>query len=143
METKRYTGSSQADKKTIENALRIALKKHPEISFAYIHGSFLQKKDFKDIDIAVYLETIPVSPLKYELKMEAELMKVVRPYPVDVRLLNAAPLSFRYNVIRYGSSLISRDDDKRTDFQENTLSMYFDFAYFHKIYLKEKLGVGV
>lgn len=131
------------NKKTIEKNLREALKKHEEISFAYLHGSFAKEDSFRDIDVAVYLKEIPTSILEYELRIEAELMGIVGKYPVDVRVLNTSPLSFRYNVIKDGTLLMARDDDERTDFQEITLTHYFDFLPYRNIYLKETLGLEV
>lgn len=59
-------------------------------------------------------------------------------YPIDVRALNGSPLSFRYHVIKEGMLLMVKDDDLRSDFQEATLSGYFDFAPYRTIYLKER-----
>jgi len=67
----------------------------------------------------------------------------VRRYIVDVRVLNMSPLSFKYNVIKNGIVLISRNDDERADFQEVTIASYFDFAPYRKMYLKETLGLGI
>lgn len=140
---KRHKKISDAEKEAIEKALKKVLEKHAEISFAYLHGSFTKKQGFKDIDIAVYLIETPSSILDYELKLETELMQAAVHYQVDVRVLNASPLSFRYNVIKEGIPLIVRDDDKRAEFQEATLIDYFDFAPYRKMYLKEVLGVGI
>ncbi|MCD6210636.1 MAG: nucleotidyltransferase domain-containing protein, partial [Methanophagales archaeon] len=87
----------KVSKKAIEETIREVLKKHKEILFAYLHGSFVKKNTFHDIDVAVYLEKMPVSVLEYELEMETELMKALRKYTIDVRVLNGAPLSFKYN----------------------------------------------
>lgn len=80
--------------------------------------------------------------MQAELKLEAELYNLIQ-YPVDVRILNGAPLSFRYNVIKHGRHLAVLDDDARCDFEEATVSNYFDFAPYRKMYLQEALGRGV
>lgn len=131
------------EKEIIINRITKFLEVHQEISFAYIHGSFLQEGHFKDIDVAVYLKNIPESFLQYELELEAELMKSLGESAIDVRVLNASPLSFRYHVIKGGRILMARDDDIRADFQENTIKHYLDFAPFRKMYLKEVLGLGI
>ncbi len=131
------------DKKEIQGTLKRALYKHTEISFVYLHGSFLETDEFGDIDIALYLKDLPPSILEYELRMETELLKFVGGRIVDVRVLNTSPLSFRFNVIKNGTPLIVRNDDERADFQETTLSRYFDFAPYRDIYLKETLGLEV
>jgi hypothetical protein len=108
-----------------------------------LHGSFAIGDRFKDIDIAVYLDPLPSSPLQVELEIETELGDAIKKYPVDVRVLNNSPLSFRYNVIKHGEPIVAHDDDLRSDFVETTLSNYFDFSPFLKIYLKEALGSGI
>jgi uncharacterized protein len=134
---------SEIDKLELAKKISGILEKHQEISFAYLHGSFNEQGSFADIDIAVYLNSLPQSPLAYELQMEADLMRELGRYPVDVRILNRAPLSFRYNVIREGKVLVVRDEDQRSTFQETTVTRYFDFAPYRDAYLKETLGLGV
>jgi len=133
----------KVSKKAVKEAIRAVLKKHEEILFAYLHGSFVKKDAFHDIDVAIYLERMPASVLEYELQMETDLMKALRKYIVDVRVLNGAPLSFKYNVIKNGIVLLSKDDDKRADFEEKTIVLYLDFLPYRKLYLRETLGVEV
>lgn len=132
----------QKSKETIVEIMKQELQRHDEIVFAYLHGSFAEKDTFHDIDIAVFLKKLPESKLEYELELETKLIQVIGRI-VDVRILNNAPLSFRYHVIRKGVPLLIRDDNERVEFQEFTLSRYFDFAFFRAMYLKETLGLGV
>ena len=60
-----------------------------------------------------------------------------------MRVLNQAPLSFRYRVIKEGVVLVIRDEALRCEFVESTLRDYFDFAPFRKMYLQEALGLGI
>lgn len=115
----------------------------PEILFAYVHGSFLKGR-FRDVDVAVYLSGRHdrKSILKKELKLE-ELLERKIGYPVDVRALNHAPLSFRFNVMRYGELILSRDENLRSDFEAMTISEYHDFAHFRRVYMREALGIEV
>lgn len=132
----------QKSKETIVEIVKQELQKHDEIVFAYLHGSFAEKDTFHDIDIAVFLKELPESKLGYELELETKLIQVIGRI-VDVRILNNAPLSFRYHVIKKGVPLLIRDDNERVEFQEFTLSRYFDFAFFRAMYLKETLGLGI
>jgi predicted nucleotidyltransferase len=84
---------------------------------------------------------LPEAKLEYELQLEAKLIRAIGGI-VDIRILNGAPLSFRYHVIKKGIPLIIRDENERVEFQEVTLSRYFDFAFFRAMYLKETLGFG-
>jgi len=129
-------------RETIISAIIQELQKHEEIGFSYVHGSFAGEDVFHDIDIAVFLKELPESKLEYELDLETKLIQAIGRI-VDVRILNEAPLSFRYHVIKQGIPLIVRDENERAEFQEVTLSRYFDFAFFRAMYLKETLGLGV
>jgi uncharacterized protein len=135
-------GNMQKSKETIVEIVKQELEKHDEIVFAYLHGSFAEKDTFHDIDIAVFLKELPESKLGYELELETKLIQVIGRI-VDVRILNNSPLSFRYHVIKKGIPLLIRDDNERVEFQELTLSRYFDFAFFRAMYLKETLGLGI
>jgi len=128
-------------KETILSVVKQELQRHEEIVFAYLHGSFTEKDEFHDIDIAVFLKELPESKLEYELELETKLIRAIGGI-VDIRILNGAPLSFRYHVIKKGVPLIIRDENERVEFQEVTLSRYFDFAFFRAMYLKETLGFG-
>lgn len=131
------------DKTTITEAIVGKLQEHPEILFAYVHGSFLTNEFFSDIDLALYLSKIPGSLLEYELNMEVILSNAVLGAPVDVRLLNGAPLSFQYNVMKEGIPIFVNDDSERAEFQERTIKYYFDFAPFRKRYLEEVYRIAV
>lgn len=131
------------EKEKIFEAIKYFLTSMPEIIFAYVHGSFTEQKGFGDIDIAVYLkeENLNDKIINYEIELEIKLEEKLK-YPVDVRVLNTAPLSFQYHTIKSGVLLFEKDGDIRVEFQIKTLDFYFDFAPFRKQYLKEVLGFG-
>ena len=131
------------EKESIIESLKVCLNNRSDVIFAYLHGSFFTEARFKDIDVAVYLDPLPPSLLEAELELEAKLSDVVKRYPVDVRTLNNASLSFRYNVIKNGQPIVVNNDNIRSDFVEATLSYYFDFSPFLKDYLKEALRSGI
>ncbi|MCG2738461.1 MAG: nucleotidyltransferase domain-containing protein [Candidatus Methanoperedenaceae archaeon] len=128
------------EKEKIKEIITDILKKKGEILFSYIHGSFLEN-DFRDIDIAVYLEDTKRF-LKYELNLEREIEDVVG-FPVDVRVLNQSPLSFRFNVIKNGILLFSNDENIRCDFESLGIVEYHDFDYQMKNYRKEAMGLEI
>jgi len=120
-----------------------SILKQEKIIFAYLHGSFL-KENFRDIDLAIYHETDldKKETLHREFEMERELEKAVH-FPVDVRILNHSPLSFRYNVFKEGTLLFSKDELVRSDFISLTMVMYHDFNFYRKRYMKEALGLEI
>lgn len=113
------------------------------LACAYVHGSFAAGAPFGDIDVALLFRegSAPERPLPFELDMEEWLERALG-YPVDVRVLNGAPLSFCYQVIKSGRPLAVADDAARIAFQAGVWSAYADFAPFRRRYLREVLGLG-
>lgn len=123
----------QADctSETVLSALRVALLKVPEVSFAYLFGSATRREDFHDLDVAVYL--IPCPPSAYErFKVAMRIARLLeRSLPtrceVDVRVLNEAPLLFQSEVLRTGRLLLERDRGDRIRYEANLLSSFLDY----------------
>ncbi len=137
-----------ATHKRIVDALRHFLATREEIIVAYVHGSYAERRPFRDLDIAVYVgdSALSGSPLSYEVMLESELEEALRAaglaIPLDVRILNRAPLSFRYEVIKHGTPVFVGNDDLRADFEATMISRYLDFAPFRREQLREVLGLG-
>jgi uncharacterized protein len=113
-----------------------------EIVFAYLHGSFARGESYRDVDVAVFLRPgtpAPSDDIEYEISLSLRLEKAVG-LPVDVKILNRAPLSFRYHASR-GTLLLSRDESVRENFLNRTWSEYFDFDRLARIY-QEDLSRG-
>ena len=129
--------TKEVEREKVVKKLTDILKKREEVIFAYIHGSFL-KGNFRDVDVAIYLTES--RDVFYEIELEVELEETLK-LPVDVRILNSAPLSFRFGVIKNGLILFSKDEQARVEFETRTISEYHDFAYFRKRYRREVLGI--
>lgn len=115
------------------------LSAHAEILFAYAYGSFLDESPFRDLDLAVYVdrEQACTPPFHYEDALATALTRQLElSFPVDMRVLNETPVSFRYRVIR-GRLLFERDPDARIDLVVHTLARYFDSNPFLYHYLKD------
>ncbi|WP_297507605.1 nucleotidyltransferase domain-containing protein [Thermococcus sp.] len=125
------------EKGKIISKLREALVKKDEVLFAYLHGSFLDDGPFRDIDVAVYVKS-NVPPF-YEEELEEEFSRAVGP-PVEVRVLNYAPITFRFRAIG-GLLLFSRDEKARCEFEEMTMREYHDYTRYLEIYRREALGI--
>jgi predicted nucleotidyltransferase len=120
--------------------LREKLEARAEIIFAYLHGSFAEGLPFHDVDVAVYLDpafAIATDIFDYEMSLSVELTQALR-VPVDIHVLNGAPLGFQHSVLQ-GEALLVRDEDKLTDFIEQVALEYMDFAYLGQRYLLEVL----
>lgn len=104
------------------------LANREEILFAYAHGSFIEDTFFRDMDIAVFLNSDDASQVLYyyEIAIEDALEKLLGArFPVDVRMLNSAPISFQYRAI-CGRLLLDRDPKTRIDFFSRLVSRYLD-----------------
>ena len=134
---------SDSEKEKILGKIIDNLKDENSIIFAYLHGSFLEGS-FRDIDLAIYVQTTlnKKEALKLELKLERELEEKIK-LPMDVRILNYSPLSFRYNVIKDGNLILSRNENLRSDFESLSIREYLDFNFFRKRYMREVLGLEV
>jgi hypothetical protein len=129
------------NKKQIIQQISSFLEQHPEIIFAYLHGSFLTHNHFHDIDLALYLFQSPPSYLEYEISLEAEcILSLPLSAEIDIRVLNGAPLYFRFSVIKEGEILFCKDETILSDFREETIRDYLDYEYFYRQQLREALN---
>lgn len=96
-----------------------------EVSFAYVYGSFAEEMPFHDIDMGVYVAGIKAEDsTMYAIEMAQAISREER-IPVDVRVLNHAPLLFLYHVIK-GRLIFERDEDTRIDVTYRTVQRYLD-----------------
>ncbi|MFH1117543.1 MAG: nucleotidyltransferase domain-containing protein [Pseudomonadota bacterium] len=126
-EIKSYFLSSREKEEAVE-ALKRLLAIREEILFAYVHGSFLDEGPFRDLDIAVYVTAgdLPTRRFTYEESLAREIMyQTGLPFPVDIRLLNEAPVGFRYHVF-HGRLLLDRDPDLRIEMMVKVIARYLD-----------------
>jgi predicted nucleotidyltransferase len=118
--------------------LKELLKPREEIIFAYLHGSFVEGLPFNDIDLAVYVDQSKVPDIfDYEMDLSVKLTMALH-FPVDVHVLNDAPLGFQHSVLQ-GEAILVRDEEVLTDFIERVAREYMDYAYLGRMYLEELL----
>ncbi|MFQ3612001.1 MAG: nucleotidyltransferase domain-containing protein [Fimbriimonadales bacterium] len=137
MEEKRYT-LSETERAEVVERLERALAQYPEIVFAYLHGSFLLEFPFHDVDVALYVKDSllqTVHPMDYIIDQSVRLSDAVG-LPVDVHLLNGAPLGFQFHATA-GQVLLSRDEEQRFQFVERVRREYWDFEPMLRQYFRE------
>ncbi|BCB96217.1 nucleotidyltransferase [Dissulfurispira thermophila] len=116
------------NKGEIIRILREFLEKRQEIIFAYIYGSFAEGLSFRDIDVAVFVDEKAVTKedaLDYGLEISAITEVETGISPLDIRVINYAPVGLKYFATK-GILLFSKDDDIRCDFLEESWKRYFD-----------------
>ena len=121
--------------------LKDLLQGRTEVLLALLHGSFMTGGPFRDVDIALLLDS---SSIGREGFREYELEQGVRwsldlGMPIDVRLLNDAPVTFRYHALK-GTVLLVRDMNVLEELRARTWDDYFDFAPFARRYLREVMS---
>lgn len=126
---------SKRQRAEIVERLRQILSARQEINFAYLHGTFVDEVPFHDIDVAIYLDAPVEDRFEYAMRLSVELTRELR-LPVDVQILNGAPLSFQHPVLRSGAILLARDYDFLADHIEHLSLDYMDFSHHLSAYLE-------
>jgi len=135
----KYHELRKKEKEFILERLKEKLHSEEEIVFAYVHGGFLERSFFRDIDVAIWIKSIEKAfyyTVDYSAKLELEIG-----FPVDIHVLNEAPLSFKYHVFTRGKLLFSRDEYLRALVIDATIREYLDFKLLEKLVLKESTQV--
>jgi hypothetical protein len=118
---------NREERDRIQQGLAAELASDRRVAFAYLYGSFVESEPFHDIDVGVYLENVQADRLTAAALDLAQRLSDSARIPVDVRVLNVAPVSFLYHVLR-GQLVFCRDDAVLTEVMERTVSRYLDIA---------------
>ena len=135
---------SQARKQQIEEAVIKLLSAKEEVRFAFLFGSFIADAEdaplpFHDVDVGVFLRGLKKKESVYYALDLADELSLSAEAPVDVRVLNFAPVTFLFHVVR-GKLIIDKDEEDRSDFMEYVVRHYLDMEpLFHRA-VKEAYG---
>jgi predicted nucleotidyltransferase len=117
------------DRAAAEQALRACFaREHHGVVAAYLYGSVARgtSRSGSDVDIAVlYAGDPPVSLAGLPLGLEAELERLLG-VPVQVVVLNRAPVDLIHRVLRDGALLVDRDPSARIRFEVKARNEFFD-----------------
>lgn len=130
----------EVDREKIREKLKQCLEREETIIFAYLHGSFAEKRPFRDIDIAAYIDEKQIARerrLDFEFSVSTRLETNIG-FPIDLRIINYASLSFQYYSTS-GILLFCRDENVHVAFLAKTRSLYLDFKPSSERFLKEML----
>lgn len=129
-------------KEVILQKVKTLVWAHEEIVFAYLFGSFTEKEDYRDIDLAIYLdETHPrANNLFYDVELSREMEEMLK-IPVDIVILNHAPDRLVYRASQ-GFLIKDEDEEFRSDFLLPRWKRYLDFQEVIKKYRRELKSVS-
>jgi uncharacterized protein len=119
---------STEEKNLITEKLTRLISGQDQVVFSFVFGSFSNDFDnnpFQDIDIGIYVKNMdPKTAVHYSLDLSQKLSKALR-FPVDVRVVNDAPVPFLFHVIQ-GKLIVNKDDDITSGFMEHVIRRYLD-----------------
>ena len=118
------------EKEEVLRTIRTVLAGFDEIEVGYVFGSFSQG-DFGDVDVAILVagEPTPYQAMRFRARVERELERGFGyRFEADVKILNTAPISFQYEVIKSGRRVFSRDNERKVRYEAGVLSLYLDYA---------------
>lgn len=95
------------------------------MEFAYLYGSFIEDLPFHDVDLGVYVAEIKESEATSYAIILAQMLSSKLQVPIDVRVLNFAPVAFLYHLLR-GELISERNEEVRSQVVERTVQKYLD-----------------
>ena len=125
----------------IIKAITAVLSEQQEIVFAFVHGSFLSGSFFRDIDLGIFVKGIDRADYwDYETELAQEIEETLsHRFLVEPKVINKAPLSFCYHVIR-GQLLFSRDEEFLVEFMVRVARGYLEMAPIRHRYIAEAMA---
>lgn len=128
-----------AERERVSEHLADFLKDRSEVVFAYLYGSFAEGLPYHDIDVGIYVSQIREENfISYSLAL-AQAMSANIQMPVDIRILNAAPVTFVFHVIS-GKLILERNEEIRSRIAERTIQKYLDLKPIIRSGIKEAFG---
>ena len=126
------------DKRVVE-----FLSKQERVKLAYLFGSVAEGKEGKlsDVDLAVFLDESlsKLERFRLQLKLISELTSILKTDRIDLVIMNDAPLTLNYEIIKANHPLLVRDEGQKIDFEHRILSCYLDRRYYDKRWAAEFL----
>ncbi len=115
------------DRLTLVETIVAQLEKEHDLAFAYLYGSAVEQQTVHDIDIGLYYESTDSLPTSDQMITLAHHLSSALHIPVDVRILNHAPLSFLFHTL-HGQLLTCQHPDLHATILEQTAREYLDIA---------------
>jgi uncharacterized protein len=97
------------------------------VAAVYLFGSTARRDDRadSDVDIAVLFEAAPPHTLHGRFALEGELERALG-RPVDLIVMNDAPVDLRIRILREGELLVDRNRALRIESEVRTRNEFFD-----------------
>lgn len=128
------------DKKIVQKIAKIAEKS--EVEYLYLFGSQARGKTRprSDFDFAVKFKPNVKNKFKAKLSLMTELGNILEREDVDVVDIERADPILRFNIIKDGKVIFSRNEKLRVMDKVRAMATYFDRQYYYNRHFKAKLG---
>lgn len=111
--------------KSIHHLISKVLERDQRVVFAYLYGSTIHEKQYRDIDIGIYISG-GEDPQKVsgDLKIALSAETAIPPDQFDVQIVNNADNLLYLEQVLNGQLLLDKDSDLRGDFIESFSMRY-------------------
>ena len=123
------------EQRVILDLIKEVLTNDDRLVFAYVYGSFVAEKSFRDVDIGIYVKNPEENPFIISSEIKTQLSRLAKKRggdftadEFDVRVINGAPFTFLKRVFKEGVLLVDNDPDLRTDVVEQVSLKYRECA---------------
>lgn len=118
-------------KDSITNIVKDILKKEKSITFAYFFGSFIDGERYSDIDVGIYLKSLPEIPYSTTSRLKHKISRKLsahdihfRADDIDIVVMNYLPFTFLNRIFREGTLIFDKDPELHANLMEkNSLKM--------------------
>ena len=119
--------------KNIQEVAERIFSDHPEVSVAYVFGSFLKSKLYNDVDIGLLLQENFHPDALYEARLAGQFEKELEG-SFDIRILNNRSFRFLFYILQDAKLVFVRDESHRIRFEQRVLTQYMDFKPYHDLF---------
>lgn len=119
-----------------ENEVKEFLQNQDQVELAYLFGSVAQGGEGKlsDVDLAVFLDESLDEKERFNFKLSliSVLEDILRTDRLDLVIMNDAPVSLNFEIIKANYPLFIRDEDLKVDLEHYIMSRYLDRQYYDR-----------
>lgn len=112
------------------------LHKQEYVKLAYLFGSAAKgnRGKLSDVDLAVFLDESLNKKERFsrQLDLISELTGILKTDNVDLVIMNDAPISLKYEIIKANHPLLVRNNSEKIGLEHAILSEYLDRRYYEK-----------
>jgi len=120
---------------TLKEKIKELLGREKHVELAYLFGSAARGETGKlsDVDVAVYLDESLSNDerFKLQLRLMGELSSALKTNKVDLIVMNDAPPTLNYEIIRF-KPIYVKDMPRKVEVEHAITSRYLDRRYYEK-----------